>query len=66
MADPRIPEEEQQEARLPGDLDQVPDAEPSPGRFAGHGSEDAQLRAGEGEGGDDGAGEPDHLGPVEE
>jgi hypothetical protein len=47
MTDPRIPESKQDEARLPDDLDQNPGIGQSKGLFAEHGSEDAQLIAGE-------------------
>jgi hypothetical protein len=43
MTDPRIPDSERKEAQLPDDLDQNPGI----GLFGGHGSEDAQLVAGE-------------------
>lgn len=46
MSDPRIPEAKQGEAQLPDDLDQNPDVAQSQA-LAGHGSEDAQLLAGE-------------------
>jgi hypothetical protein len=43
MTDPRIPDSKRREAELPDDLDQNPGME----LFGGHGSEDAQLIAGE-------------------
>ena len=46
MTDPRIPAEKQEEAHLPDDLDQNPGIGQSKGLF-GHGSEDAELLAGE-------------------
>jgi hypothetical protein len=47
MTDPRIPESKQKEAELPDDLDQNPGIGRSAGLFGRHGSEDAQLLAGE-------------------
>jgi len=60
MTDPRTPRTE--EAQLPDDLDQVPDAHPpAQGLFGEHGSEDAQLQAGaeQGEGDVEGAAPPE-------
>ena len=47
MTDPRVPADKQDEAQLPDDLDQNPGIGQSKGLFAAHGSEDAQLLAGE-------------------
>jgi hypothetical protein len=47
MTDPRIPENKEDQAHLPDDLDQNPGIGQSKGLFAGHGSEDAELIAGE-------------------
>jgi|GraSoiStandDraft_46_1057282.scaffolds.fasta_scaffold1192024_1 hypothetical protein len=47
MTDPRVPPDEQEEAQLPDDLDQNPGIGQSKGLFGQHGSEDAQLLAGE-------------------
>ena len=47
MTDPRVPADKQEEAQLPDDLDQNPGIGQSRGLFSRHGSEDAQLLAGE-------------------
>jgi hypothetical protein len=47
MTDPRVPADKQEEAQLPDDLDQNPGIGQSRGLFGQHGSEDAQLLAGE-------------------
>ncbi len=47
MTDPRIPADKQEEAQLPDDLDQNPGIGQSKGLFSRHGSEDAQLLAGD-------------------
>ena len=47
MSDPRVPADKQEEAQLPDDLDQNPGIGQSGGLFARHGSEVAQLLAGE-------------------
>ena len=47
MTDPRVPADKQEEAQLPDDLHQNPGIGQSRGLFSRHGSEDAQLLAGE-------------------
>lgn len=48
MTDPRTPPTP--DAQLPDPLDQVPEAHPGQGLFGEHGSEDAQLTSGIGQG----------------
>ena len=60
MTDPRTPRTT--EAQPPDALDQVPDAHPGQGLFGEHGSEDAQLMSGAGEG----EGDVEQPGPTED
>jgi hypothetical protein len=47
MTDPRTPASKEKEAQLPDDLDQNPGIGQAAQRAASHGSQDAQLIAGE-------------------